>query len=135
MKYFKLTKERKGLETLEAVLTLPVMLMLMLSIVNLGMLAYGKQAVEDAAEYGARMGSVAQSSAIAYASSSAQSSIQSKGIVQNAKVTILAAGASAGSMLTVQVTGEIPNVIGAFIPGLPSPFKVTAQSSFRKEGW
>lgn len=135
MKTFSLCKDKKGLETLEAVVTLPIMLMILLSVINLSLLVYGKQAVEDAAEYGARMGSVAQSSPAIYASTYAQKSISSKGVVQNPKVTILASDASAGSMLTVQVQGEIPNVIGAFVPGLPSPFKVTGQASFRKEGW
>ena len=69
MKTFRLCKDKKGLETLEAVVTLPIMLMILLSVINLSLLVYGKQAVEDAAEYGARMGSVAQSSQVIYASS------------------------------------------------------------------
>jgi Flp pilus assembly protein TadG len=136
MKTFKILKDkRKGLEVLEAVITLPVMIAILLSVINLSLVVYGKQAVEDAAEYGARMGSVAQSAPAIYASAYAQKSINAKGVVQNPKVTILAASANAGSLLTVNVSGEIPNVIGEFIPGLPSPFKVNGQASFRKEGW
>ena len=47
----------------EAAITTPVIILLMGVILNFGMLAYTAQAAENAANYGARRGSVAQSNA------------------------------------------------------------------------
>ncbi len=48
----------------EAAITTPVIILLMVVILNFGMLAYTAQAAENAANYGARRGSVAQSNAV-----------------------------------------------------------------------
>ena len=52
----------------EAAITTPVIILLMVVILNFGMLAYTAQAAENAANYGARRGSVAQSNAVGEAS-------------------------------------------------------------------
>ena len=54
-------KDTRGMELLEAAITTPIAIMVMLAIVNLGMLVYAQQAVQAAARHGARMGSVAPS--------------------------------------------------------------------------
>lgn len=123
------------METLEAAITTPIAILVMLASLNLGLLVYGQQAVEAAARQGARMGSVAQQTPGAVASSAARSAIASARLVQNPSVTILSPGGSAGSLLRVQVEGEIPNFLGALVPGLPSPFMLSAESVFRQEGW
>ena len=53
-------KDKRGMEMLEAAITTPIAILVMLAIVNLGMLVYAQQAVQAAARQGARMGSVAQ---------------------------------------------------------------------------
>ena len=132
-------KDRSGMEMLEAAITTPIAILVMLAIVNLGMVVYAQQAVQAAARHGARMGSVAQQCPACYASSAAQSAISDAGIVQNTSVSVLAPGGSAGSILKIQVSGTVPNFLapltGLFL-GLPGDtFKVQADSTFRQEGW
>lgn len=135
----RLLKDRSGMEMLEAAITTPIAILVMLAIVNLGMVVYAQQAVQAAARHGARMGSVAQQCPACYASSAAQSAISDAGIVQNASVSVLAPGGSAGSILKIQVSGTVPNFLApltGLFPGLPGDtFKVQADSTFRQEGW
>jgi hypothetical protein len=126
---------RKAIETLEAAITLPIAILVMLATVNLGMVVYGLQAVQAAAREGARMGSVAQQCSACYALSAANSAIGSDPIVKQPGVAILSPGGVAGSILTVRVSGQIPNFMGAFVPGLPGNFTVSAEATFRQEGW
>ena len=69
----KFLKDNRGMELLEAAITTPIAIMVMLAIVNLGMLVYAQQAVQAAARHGARMGSVAQQCPARYAVSGARS--------------------------------------------------------------
>ena len=132
-------KDHSGMEMLEAAITTPIAILVMLAIVNLGMVVYAQQAVQAAARHGARMGSVAQQCPACYASSAAQSAISDAGIVQNASVSVLAPGGAAGSILKIQVSGTVPNFLApltGLFPGLPGDtFKVQADSTFRQEGW
>ena len=70
-----------------------------------------------------------------YATHAASSAIGSDPIVKQASIAILSPGWVAGSILTIRVSGQIPNFIGAFAPGLPGSFPVSAQATFRQEGW
>jgi Flp pilus assembly protein TadG len=132
-------KDQSGMELLEAAITTPIAVLVMLAIVNLGMVVYAQQAVQAAARHGARMGSVAQQCPACYASSAARSAISDAGIVQNASVSVLAPGGSAGSILKIQVSGTVPNFLApltGLFPGLPGDtFRVQADSTFRQEGW
>lgn len=131
----RLLKSNQAIETLEAAITLPIAMLVMLAALNLGMVVYGQQAVQAAARHGARMGSVAQQCAACYAASAAGDAIGNDPIVQQASVTILAPGGVAGSVLSVRVSGAIPNFIGGLAPGLPQSFPVSAEATFRQEGW
>lgn len=127
------------MELLEAAITTPIAVLVMLAIVNLGMVVYAQQAVQAAARHGARMGSVAQQCPACYASSAARSAISDAGIVQNASVSVLTPGGSAGTILKIQVSGTVPNFLApltGLFPGLPGDtFRVQADSTFRQEGW
>jgi Flp pilus assembly protein TadG len=135
----RMLKDKSGMEMLEAAITTPIAILVMLAIVNLGMVVYAQQAVQAAARQGARMGSVAQQCPACYASSAAQSAISGAGIVENAAVSVLAPGGAAGSILKIQVSGTVPNFLApltGLFPGLPgNTFKVQADSTFRQEGW
>jgi len=135
----RLPRRLPGLETLEAAITTPIAVLVMLAAVNLGMAVYGQQAVQAAARHGARMGSVAQECPACYAVSAARTAIEASPIIQNSAVTVLAPGGTAGSILRIRVSGEIPNFMGplaALFPGLPEgPFIVSAEATFRQEGW
>ena len=128
-------KTRQAIETLEAAITFPSAMLVMLAIVNIGMVVYGQQAVQAAAGHGARMGSVAQQCGACYAANAASSAISGDPIVKDPGVAILSPGGVAGSILTVRVTGQIPNFLGNLAPGLPASFTVSAQATFRQEGW
>ena len=135
----RLLKDHRGMEMLEAAITTPIAVMVMIAIINLGMLVYAQQAVQAAARHGARMGSVAQQCPACYAISGARSAIAQAGILENASVSVLAPGGSAGSILKIQVSGNVPNFLApltSLFPGLPGQtFTVRADSTFRQEGW
>lgn len=137
MKILKLhlLKNKSGMETLEAAITTPIVILVMLATVNLGMVVFAQQAVEQAARHGARMGSVAQGSAAYYAYAYAQDAIKASKIVQNPSVSILSASSAPGSILTVEVSGTVPSFIGGLIPKLGASFAVSAEAKFRQEGW
>lgn len=132
-------KDSSGMELLEAAITTPIAILVMLAIVNLGMVVYAQQAVQAAARQGARMGSVAQQCPSCYAVSAARSAISSARIVESPSVAVLAPGGRAGSLLKIQVSGMVPNFLApltGLFPGLPGDtFKVSADSTFRQEGW
>ncbi len=132
-------RDKRAMEVLEAAITTPIAILVMLAIVNFGMLVYAQQAVQSAARYGARMGSVAQSCPACYAISGAKSAIAEAGIIENSSVNVLAPGGKAGSTLKIEVTGNVPNYLApltSLFPGLPGQtFTVRADSSFRQEGW
>lgn len=134
-----LTRNRKGLEVVEAVATLPIALLLLVAMINLGFAVYAKQAVQNAANYGARIGSTAQSCRACLAYATATQTIRGT-LVRNAQVEILAPGGSVGSVLKIRVIGEVPNLMGPLM-GLLSrgqwggPIRVSADAVFRAEGW
>ena len=135
----KFLKDNRGMEMLEAAITTPIAVMVMIAIVNLGMLVYAQQAVQAAARHGARMGSVAQQCPACYAVSGARSAIAQAGILENTSVSVMAPGGSAGSIMKIQVSGNVPNFLApltSLFPGLPGQtFTVRADSTFRQEGW
>jgi hypothetical protein len=131
----KFLKAKRAIETLEAAITFPIAILVMLATVNLGMVVYGQQSVQAAARHGARMGSVAQQCGACYASSAASSAIYGDPIVKEPSVAILSPGGVAGSILSVRVSGSIPSFLGGLVPGLPESFLVSAQATFRQEGW
>jgi len=126
---------KRAIETLEAAITFPIAILAMLATVNLGMVVYGQQAVQAAARHGARMGSVAQQCGACYAASAASSAIDNDPIVKEPSVAILSPGGVAGSILSVRVSGMIPSFLGTLVPGLPGSFPVSAEATFRQEGW
>ncbi len=134
-----LTRSKQGLEVLEAVATLPIALLVLVAMVNLGFAVYAQQAAQNAANYGARIGSTAQDcrSCAAYA---AASQTIGQTLLRNAQVEILAPGGVVGSVLKIRVTGEVPNLMGPLM-GLvgggqgSGPLHVSADAVFRAEGW
>jgi hypothetical protein len=135
----KFLKDRKAIETVEAAITFPIAILIMLALTNWGLVVFGQQAVQAAARHGARMGSVAQTCPACWAVREAQGSLEGLSLVQNPEVTVLAPGGVAGSTLKIRVTGEVPNFfgsLGALFPGLPTgPFQLKAEATFRQEGW
>lgn len=136
---FKFLSDRRGIETVEAAITLPIAILVMLATVNLGLVVFGQQAVQAAARHGARMGSVAQTCPACWAVTESRAAIEQVVLVQNPGVQILAPGGRPGNILKIRVTGQVPNFfggMGAIFPGLPEgPFDLQAEATFRQEGW
>jgi len=100
---------------------------------------YAQQAAQNAANYGARIGSTAQNcrSCAAYV---AASQTVGETLLRNARVEILAPGGVVGSVLKIRVTGEVPNLMGplmALVGGGQGsgPLHISADAVFRAEGW
>jgi uncharacterized membrane protein len=121
----------------EAALVLPVLLLITLGLVNLAILGFAAVNAGNAANFGARMGSVAQSNPSGVASSSAYQML-SAAPVGTYTVSVSGSGVP-GDMLVVQVSYTVPNYFGGlaglFGVSTPGNFTSTASSHFRQEGW
>ncbi len=121
----------------EFALVLPVLLLVTFGLVNLSMLGYAAIAANNAANYGARAASVAQSNQAALAQSAANSMLN--GVTVGAYTVNVLGGGSPGSIVRVQVTYRVPNWFQPFalLVGVNTPgeFANTVYSDFRQEGW
>lgn len=127
----------RGTSMAEAAITLPVVVLLTFALVNLAMAGYAAVAASNAANYGARVGSVAQSDQINHAIAAAQTKINQTGI---GDYLIYATGGGArGSQIIVVVQWTVPNYIGGLMSWIGGVELTTitgsAQSTFRQEGW
>ncbi len=122
----------------EAAITTPIIILLMVTILNFGMIAYTAQAAENAANYGARRGSVAQDNAIGTAVAAAHYAAN-RSLLGEYSVQAVAPGGIAGSELGIRVTYRVPNLmrpLAGLFPGLPKgDFTGDATATFRQEGW
>ena len=114
----KFFQDRRALETVEAAITFPIALLVMLATINLGLEVFGQQAVQAAARHAARMGSVIQSCAAVTANCLSCAR-------PNPQVTILAPGGRVGAILKIRVSGEIPNYFGGGCPAFSPVCRLT----------
>jgi hypothetical protein len=121
----------------EAALVLPVLLLISLGLVNLAILGFAAVNAGNAANYGARMGSVAQSDPSGVAISSAYQMLAAAP-VGTYTVSVTGSGLP-GSMMIVQVSYTVPNyfsgLAGFFGVSISGDFTSTVASYFRQEGW
>jgi hypothetical protein len=121
----------------EAALVLPVLLLISLGLVNLAILGFAAVNAGNAANYGARMGSVAQSDPTGVAVSCAYQMLSAAPVGTYA-VSVTGSGLP-GDLMIVQVSYTVPNYFGGlaglFGVNTPVNFTSTASSYFRQEGW
>ena len=121
----------------EAAITLPVVVLLTFAMINLSLAWYAANAASNAANYGARVGSVSQTSPVGSSIAAAQGQLGSIGIGSYSVTG--SGGGSRGAEITVTVDWSVPNYMGTlvqyFVGGGPISFHGTALSSFRQEGW
>ncbi len=122
---------QRGAETLEAAVTLPLMILILLTIVEFGWAVYAQQVAQEAARQGVRVGIVSQGNAAAAALSTA-SSYARNAALQGAQASVLAPGGVVGSSLRVRVRYTVPHFLGFL--GMP-PLVVTGEAEGRQEGW
>ena len=122
-----------GAELTEAAITLPVMLLILMALINLGYMAYEAQVAQAAARHGARVASVAQGVSLqaALAQSEAASAAQATLGSRFAGVSVEPAGV--GGTVKVTVRAKVPNWLGGF--GILLPDEVRGTAYFRAEGW
>ncbi|MDT8898267.1 hypothetical protein QYE77_08305 [Thermanaerothrix sp. 4228-RoL] len=128
---------RRTAELDEAALALPVLLLVSLALVNLALLGFAAVNAGNAAEYGARMGSVALANQPGEAYSAALTKVNA---VRVGSYTVsVSGGGRPGARIEVAVTYRVPNYFGGlaslFGVSTPSQFQGTARAYFRQEGW
>ena len=130
---------QRGSEFVEAAVTIPIVVLVMLAIVQFGLVVYASQMASEAARHGVRWGAVAQANQAGIAASQAAGFASTALPVGNPQVSVLAPGGVLGSNIKLQVSYDVPNFLGGLaglFPGLPSgPFHVTGEASMRQEGW
>ena len=132
----RLLRDRRG-EMDEAAIVFPVLLLIAIGLVNMALLGVAAINAGNAANYGARMGAVAQANPAGVAHSYANQAIQAAP-VGTYKIAVSGGGAP-GTTVTVQVSYRVPNYFAALAGffGVESPgeFSGAASSYFRQEGW
>lgn len=126
----------RGASTVEFAASVLMVILMFLGMLQFGVYLWASSIVENAANYGARLGSVSQSCPACSASTAAQRALQNQPILRNATVTILAPGGVVGSIVRIRVSADIP----LFLPagdtlGLGELRHVQAEATFRQEGW
>lgn len=128
----------RGAAATEFALLLPVFLMILFGIIELGMIMYGREVVTNAAREGARAGIVQgpPKRTPGEITTIANSYLTGTGVNQ-ADVTFTPAGVGLASPNTLTVTAQynyrflipyIPNVLG-----IPNPLVITTQAVMRHE--
>jgi len=121
----------------EAAVTLPVVLLAALLMINGAMAGFAAVNAANAANMGARVGSVTQGNAAAAAVAAAQD-VLSRAPVGTYRVRAWGGGAP-GVPIVVQVDWEVPSFLGGltafFGRSGPQRFSGTATAVFRGEGW
>lgn len=134
----KSLQSARGQALAEAALALPVLLVVILGLVNLGMAAFAANNAKNAAQYGARMGSVAQDNAAGLAVAMAHQQI-ALAPVGDYTVNVIAPGGERGDTLALRVHWSVPNFLGGMLgyfgANTPSRWEGDADAYFRQEGW
>ncbi|MBC8450138.1 MAG: pilus assembly protein [Chloroflexi bacterium] len=132
-------RSRRGAEFVEAAVTIPIVVLVMLAVVQFGMIVYASQMASEAARQGVRWGAVAQANQAGIAASQAASFASTAFAMGSPQVAVLAPGGVLGSNIKLRVTYEVPNFLGGLaglFPGLPhGPFQVIGEATMRQEGW
>ncbi len=133
----KLLRDERG-DMAEAAVTLPVVILVILALFTLSMAGMASTTAANAANYGARIGSTAQTNPGAQAVAAARDAVRHAPIGVY-HVDLLAPGGAPGSTMAVRVRWEIPNffagIIRFFGRSSPDTLSGLSISYFRQEGW
>lgn len=135
----RLLRNQRGVETIEAVITLPVAILVLMAIVQYGLLMYSQQMCQEAARHGVRMGVVAQENRVGVALAEASGYGHTALPFAPLEVVPEAPGGVVGSVMRIRVTAQVPNFIGPILAffgfGSAEPFMVNGTAEMRCEGW
>lgn len=127
---------RRADEFAQAAIALPLLVLLTIALLNLTMAGYASVNASNAANYGARVGSVHQKNVAGTAYTAAQEAI-SHALVGRYTISV-DGGGFPGAQINVRVDWEVPNYLDAllaFFGGGAVELKGSAVSTFRQEGW
>ena len=135
---FRCIFSKRGDEFAETAIAMPVILLVTIALMNLTMAGFASVNANNAANYGARIGSVYQQNVAEAAYGAAMQSV-GYAKVGNYSVSVTGGGFP-GAQINVTVTWDVPNLISgllSFVGGksLSGDLKGTAVSTFRQEGW
>jgi len=137
MKLLRLIFNRRGDEFAETAIAMPVIVLITIALMNLTMAGFASVNANNAANYGARIGSVHQQGAAGFAFGAAMESI-SHAKVGDYSVSV-SGGGFPGAQIGVQVDWKVPNFMGGLLGflggGIGGEIKGSATSVFRQEGW
>lgn len=129
-------RKERGQSAVEFALIVTTAIIMFLGMVQFGLYLYGLSIVENAARNGSRIGATSQGCTPCDATAAAQSALQGQPVIRDAAVSVLAPGGVVGSMVRIRVTAHIPMIVpGGVTFGLGPLTTVTAESTFRQEGW
>lgn len=123
-----LARPRRGQSMVETALVLPIFLLGVFIVLDLGRVVFLKAQLENAVREGARVGLVSDP----FSEAAVRDRVQDQTLLGNAAVTATCSGGCAyGS--TITVTATLPVTLAAgLVPALPSP-NLTAAASVRIE--
>ncbi len=128
---------RRGDGFAETAIVIPVVVLVTIGLMNLSVASFASVNASNAANYGARAGSVSQRGAAGTAYAAAFQSI-SNANVGDYTVSV-SGGGFPGALITVTVTWSVPNYMGPLLSFLGGnggmEFTGTATATFRQEGW
>ena len=133
----RLGRRDGGIATVEFALVLPILLMTLFGIIELGMAWYTKQVLTNASREGARAGIVYSSPAMTAGNiqTIVQNYLNQSGFTQPVTITVTGAGGASGSPLTVTVTHSYTfNVLPGFVQSIVGPINIQGQTVMRMEG-
>jgi len=120
----------------------PILVLTSLGLINLALFGLAGVNANNAANYGARMGSVAQENPMAYASNAASSKLSAASF-GDYDITASVVGSGRGSLICLAVTYSVDNYFSGLARLFSTPgsskthdkFEKTVVAYFRHEGW
>ncbi len=133
-----LFRERRASSYAEAAIALPVVVLVTIALMNLSVAGFASVNASNAANYGARTGSVTQQGAGGAAYAAAMASISNAPVGEYG--VSVAGGGFPGARITVKVTWSVPNYMGPLLSffggdGIGGDIQGLATATFRQEGW
>ena len=138
MRFLRLLLSRRGDEFAETAIAMPLIVLVTIALMNLTMAGFASVNANNAANYGARVGSVHQQGPAGAAYTAAQQSIAYASVGDYS--VAVSGGGFPGAQINVQVNWSVPNLMGGLLgffggDSLGVDIKGAAMSVFRQEGW
>jgi hypothetical protein len=133
-----LTDKRAG-QMAEAAVSIPAVLLILVLALNVSRAGFAALAARNAANYGARVASVAGGNAKVYGEAAAKASLEQSGVDGGFTVDVTISGMGPGSVVGVTVGWSTPTILAgicqAFGEGCPASVGGEATAVWRREGW